>query len=107
MENHAKRTFDITTLCTFASPRVGTMEFVHTFNRFPIESWRIFNKWDIVTKIPLHIPVLADYGQVDTSYELNSSGFAENNPVCWHILETCLHGINPAYPLRPECVRKP
>ena len=33
MENDSKRKFDITTLCTFASPRVGKMEFVHLFNQ--------------------------------------------------------------------------
>jgi hypothetical protein len=38
MENDAKRKFDITSLCTFASPRVGNMEFVHLFNQLPIDS---------------------------------------------------------------------
>jgi hypothetical protein len=38
MENSAKGKFDIGTLCTFASPRVGNMDFVRLFNQLPIDS---------------------------------------------------------------------
>jgi hypothetical protein len=105
MENDSKRKFDISTVCTFASPRVGNMEFVHTFNQLPVNSWRIVNVKDVVPKIPLHIPVLADYGHVDTEYSFDSSGFAKDNPACWHSMETHLHWLDPKVNLLPECVR--
>lgn len=105
MENGSKRKFDINTLCTFASPRVGNMEFVHTFNQLLVNSWRIVNLKDVVPKIPLHIPVLADYGHVDTEYSFDSSGFAKDNLACWHAMETHLHWLDPKISLLPECVR--
>ena len=103
MENDSKRRFQLSTLYTFASPRVGTMEFVHAFNRLPLDSWRIFNSRDIVPKLPLHIPIFFDYAHVDSPYEVDSSKFAKNNPICWHAMQTYLHGIDGTYPLRPEC----
>jgi predicted lipase len=104
MENDSKRKFDITTLYTFASPRVGNLEFVHLFNNLPIESWRIVNPHDIVPKLPPHIPVVLDYEHVDVTYEVNSAGLAKGNLLCWHIMETYLHVLDHAYPLRAECV---
>lgn len=103
MENDAKRKFDITTLCTFASPRVGNQEFVHLFNQLPIDSWRIVNKWDVVPKLPPHIPIVLDYEHVDVTYPFDSSGFAKKNLLCRHVLETYLHWLDPTSPLRKEC----
>jgi hypothetical protein len=90
MENHAKHKFDITTLCTFASPRVGNMEFVHTFNQIPITTWRMVNTPDLVPRLPPHIPILLDYGHVDLATAFDSSKIAPNNPLDWHIMETYL-----------------
>lgn len=106
MENDAKRKFDVSTLCTFASPRVGNMEFVHVFNKLPIVSWRIVNVNDFVPKIPFHIPVLADYGHVDTEYSFDSAKFAKKNLVCSHSMETYLHWLDPSVALLPECAQK-
>jgi Lipase (class 3) len=103
-ENHAKRRFDIGTLCTFASPHVGDTQFAHLFNLLPMNSWRIVNKWDLVPKLPPSIPVLVHYSHVDTAYPFDSSGFAKNNPVCWHVLDTYLHWLNAASPVASECV---
>ncbi|MGC2330789.1 MAG: lipase family protein [Candidatus Acidiferrales bacterium] len=103
MENSDKHKFDIASLCTFASPRVGNLEFAHTFNKLPVDSWRIFNKRDLVPKLPPHVPILLDYQHVNDSYEIDSSGFAKNNLLCWHAMETYLHGLVPSFPLRPEC----
>ena len=103
MENDSKKKFDISTLCTFASPRVGTMEFVHSFNQRPVSSWRIVNPKDVVPEIPPHIPVLADYGHVDTEYSFDSSDFAKDNLT--HAMETYLHWLDPNAKLLPECVR--
>ena len=105
MENADKHRFDIKSLCTFASPRVGNAEFAHTFNKLPIDSWRIFNKWDLVPKIPFHVPVLFDYTHIDIGREVDSTSLAKNNLVCWHSMETYLHCLDGTFPLRPECVR--
>jgi hypothetical protein len=102
MENEAKRKFDVSTLCTFASPRVGNMEFVHTFNQLPIVSWRIVNIKDVVPKLPPHIPVVLDYGHVDAASPFDSSTFAKNSVTCWHDMQTYLHWLDPAIPLPPS-----
>jgi triacylglycerol lipase len=103
MENDTKGKFDICNSCTFASPRVGNMEFVRTFNQLPIDSWRIVNLLDIVPKLPPHIPVLLDYDHVDTAYPFSSASFAKNNPGCWHSMETYLHFLDASSPVDPEC----
>jgi Lipase (class 3) len=104
MENDSKRKFDITTSCTFASPRVGNLEFARTFDQLPIDSWRIVNTLDIVPKLPPHIPVVLEYDHVDTAYPFNSADFANNGLVCWHAMETYLHWLDSSSPLRKECV---
>jgi Lipase (class 3) len=107
MENAAKHKFDIATLSTFASPRVGNTEFVNAFNKLPINSWRIFNKWDVVPRLPLHVPFLFDYGHVDTAYEFDSSKFARKNILCSHSMNTYLHWLDNTFPLLPHCVPGP
>jgi predicted lipase len=104
MENDAKRKFDIGSLCTFASPRVGNMEFVHLFNQLSITSWRIVNLRDLVPKLPPNIPVLLDYGHVDVEYSFDSADFAKRNLLCSHVLETYLHWLDPNFQLTPECI---
>jgi predicted lipase len=105
MENASKKKFDITTSCTFASPRVGNKEFARLFDQLPIDSWRIVNKPDLVPKLPPYIPVLLDYDHVDTEYSFSSAGFAKNNPVCWHAMETYLHFLDANSAVLPECKR--
>lgn len=107
MENDAKKKFDITALYTFASPRVGTTEFVQRFNRLPIESWRIVNQHDVVPKIPLGLCAPFDYGHVDKPWNFDSSAWASKNLLCFHTLETYLHALDSAYGLRSECVPHP
>jgi hypothetical protein len=103
MENASKRKFDIKTLCTFASPRVGMKEFVRAFDALPIDSWRIANKHDLVPKLPPHIPVVLDYVHVDTEYLFDSNPFARKTLVCWHAMETYMHWLDASFPVRPEC----
>jgi triacylglycerol lipase len=103
MENASKHKFDVSMLCTFASPRVGNMEFVRVFNQLPIDSWRIVNTPDVVPKLPPRIPALLDYDHVDTAYQFTSSAFAKNGLVCWHAMETYLHWLNSSSELRAEC----
>ena len=103
MENDLKGKFDVVSLCTFASPRVGNTEFVHLFNKLAINSWRIVNTSDVVPKLPPHLPIVLDYGHVDIEYRFNSSDFAKNSLLCWHTLETYLHWLDPGSPLLGEC----
>jgi len=103
IENDAKRKFDVVSLCTFASPRVGNTEFVRRFNELPIDSWRIVNTSDVVPKLPPHIPGVLDYGHVDVEYPFDSSDFAKKSLLCWHAMETYLHWLHTASPLLPEC----
>jgi hypothetical protein len=81
------------------------MEFVHTFNQLPVNSWRIVNIRDVVPKLPPHVPVILDYGHVDTAYPFDSATFAKNNVLCWHSMETYLHSLDAKSALLPECVR--
>jgi hypothetical protein len=62
LENAEKHKFDISTLCTFASPRVGNGEFVRLFNGLSINSWRIVNTDDEVPKLPFRLPLLSTRG---------------------------------------------
>jgi hypothetical protein len=104
LENDSKGKFDITTLCTFASPRVGNQEFCRTFDLLPIDSWRVVNTLDIVPKLPPHIPVVLDYDHVNTAYPFTSSSFARNSLACWHAMETYLHWLDANQKLLSECV---
>jgi Lipase (class 3) len=105
MENKEKNKFDISTICTFASPRVGNAEFVRQFNLLPLDSWRIVNRRDIVPKLPLHIPVLFDYQHVATLSEFSSAGVVKWNPGCWHSMSTYLHWLDPSIGVDAECKR--
>jgi len=103
MENDSKRKFDITTSCTFASPRVGNMEFARTFNQLPIDSWRIVNTPDLVPKLPPHIPIVLDYDHVDVACAFPSDNNTKHNLLCYHAMETYLHWLDGTFPLRPDC----
>jgi len=104
MENDSKRKFDVNICCTFASPRVGNLEFARAFDQLPIDSWRIVNTLDVVPKLPPHIPLLLEYDHVDTAYSFASDAFAKNSLVCWHAMETYLHWLKASSALRAECV---
>jgi len=103
IENKEKKKFDISTSCTFASPRVGNMEFARLFNQLPITSWRIVNTQDVVPKIPLHVPMIFDYEHVDTLYDFSSAGMVKWNPVCWHSMTTYLHWLDGSIAVDADC----
>ena len=103
LENDARRRFEVATLCTFASPRVGNLEFARRFDQLPITSWRIVNSLDVVPRLPPHIPMVLEYDHVDTEYSFRSSDFAKNSLLCWHTMETYLHWLDPTFALLPEC----
>ncbi|MGA2389437.1 MAG: lipase family protein [Candidatus Sulfotelmatobacter sp.] len=103
LENSTKNKFDVSTLCTFASPRVGNMEFVGTFNQLPITSWRIVNTEDIVPKLPPHIPVVLDYEHVNNLSSFSSAGQAKKSLGCCHAMQTYLHWLDAAVAVRQDC----
>jgi predicted lipase len=103
IENKDKKKFDITTSCTFASPRVGNTEFVRAFHELPINSWRIFNEQDIVPKIPFSLPLVADYQHVNDPYSFSSHDFVKWNPVCWHSMLTYLHWLDESIAVLDKC----
>ena len=106
MENKQKHKVNISTLCTFASPRVGNMLFARLFNQLPINSWRIANCCDIVPKLPLRIPLILDYEHVNTEYRFDSSAMGvQSNPVCRHSMATHLHWLDPSFPIDAGCKR--
>lgn len=94
----------LSTVCTFASPRVGNTAFVGAFDRLPIASWRVANEQDIVTKIPPHIPLLLDYQHVNDVYSFTSAGVTRFNPVCWHDMGTYLHYLDANEQLKDGCL---
>ena len=102
MKNKATNRFDITTICTFASPRVGDTQFAQQFNQLPLTSWRIANTQDLVPKLPLRLPLFG-YQHVATAYEFSSAGVVKRSPACWHSMSTYLHWLNPGIEVDPEC----
>lgn len=102
LENKAKNKFDITTICTFASPRVGNAEFVQLFNQLPLTSWRIVNTLDVIPRVPLRLPFL-DYKHVETEFAFSSAGEVKGGPACWHSMSTYLHWLDPAIAVDSEC----
>lgn len=102
LDHREERKFDVTTICTFASPHVGNTEFVNQFNQLPLTSWRITNTQDIVPKVPLDLP-LFDYQHVATPYEFSSAGVVKWGPACWHSMSTYLNWLDPNIGVDPEC----
>lgn len=109
MEHAVKKRADpsrrvrINTLCTFASPRVGTQQFVQAFDAIPIDSWRIVNEQDLVPKVPPHVPEILPYEHVDTAYPFDSRPVVKGNPVCWHSMKTYLHWLDETIAVDPTC----
>lgn len=102
MENKEKNKFNITTICTFASPRVGDADFAAQFDALPLDSWRIVNSQDLVPKLPLHLPFFG-YQHVATAYAFSSEGVVKRSLSCWHSMLTYLHWLDPKIDVKPEC----
>ena len=103
LENSVKHKFDISLLCTLASPKVGNLEFKHIFEALPLVSWRIVNIRDVVPKLPPTIPFLLDYEHVNDVYSFDSGDFAKKNLGCYHSIDTYLHWLKGDLPLAGEC----
>jgi len=104
MENKKKNKFNITTICTFASPRVGDADFAEQFDALPLDSWRIVNCQDLVPKLPLHLPLFG-YQHVATAYAFSSEGIVKRSLPCWHSMFTYLHWLDPKMDVEPGCKR--
>jgi len=88
------------TLITFASPRVGDPHFANSFNSAVPECYRIANRMDIVTHLPL--PPL--YVHVGNDTDLNPGNTVKNTLECQHSMETYMFLLdNGATPLDPGC----
>jgi hypothetical protein len=103
MENDSKKLFEVSGLCTFASPRVGDLEFVSHFNNLGLDSWRIVNTRDLVPKLPFSIPLVLPYAQVDTEYSFDSEVFARKSLGCYHEMTTYLHWLDQTVAISTEC----
>jgi len=93
--NYKKR---INALYTFGSPRVGNNEFVEQFNtRFKNRSFRVVNTSDVVTSIPLPIPIVGSLGgyfsHVDIPIDFT---FQANDIVKNHDMSTYIDEIQKA-----------
>ena len=51
-------------VCTFAGPRTGLSDFVHSFNERVPNTLRVVNRWDIVPNVPVPAPPLCLYEHV-------------------------------------------
>lgn len=74
------------TVYTFASPRVGEMVFQHTYDSVVPDTYRIYNRLDLVPQAPLF-----PYEHVGNGLELTPPFNSINGTVvCWHSIVTYL-----------------
>jgi len=104
--------FNNPTVYTYASPRTGDPAFVATYNHVVLDTTRIANRMDLVSKLPL--PPL--YVHVEGLFELNPvvlsippQVLVKAEIVCEHILTTYLFLLSrlaggPPLQLDPKCV---
>src|SRR5258708_21629112 len=95
---------DKLTIYTFASPRVGLLDFAASFNKAVGTSFRIWNTLDIVPEVPtfpfIHVSGLGD-AIVQTEEQLNELTI---KPSCEHALASYQWLLDPAdFPLGNDC----
>lgn len=76
---------------TLASPCTGDQDFVNYYNSVISETYRIYNKPDLV---PKSLQILnSKYVQVSEGIELDSDAYPEvnKNVGCWHVLPTYIY----------------
>ena len=89
---------------TFASPRVGLLDFAAAFNAAVPTSFRVWNTLDIVPEVPpfpyIHVSGLSD-AIVQNEQQLSTLVFS---PVCEHVLTSYLWLLDAAdFPLPADC----
>ncbi|PHV09759.1 lipase family protein [Chitinimonas sp. BJB300] len=97
---------DVLTLCTFASPRVGLLDFAASFNNAVKTSYRIWNTLDIVPAVPPH-PYLHVSGNgsaiVQSQQQLATLAFTVD---CEHALNSYQWMLDEAvFSLNPACTK--
>jgi hypothetical protein len=90
---------------TFASPQMGDLQFVETYNNEVPDTWRIANFIDPVPGLP---GAHWGYDHVDQLVRVNSLGKAKPWPNCTHALNTYLYLLDQlrggaAFQLDPGC----
>jgi hypothetical protein len=75
-----------TTSYTFASPKVGELFFHHTYDSVVPDTYRVYNRQDLVPQAPLF-----PYEHVGNGLELDPPFNSVNSTLaCWHSLDTYL-----------------
>jgi hypothetical protein len=102
-EGARERRVVIERVCTFGSPRVGMRVFTDQYRALPIDSWRLANAYDLVSKVPPRFPF--PYLHVEDSYLFTSEGVVVPGfkPSCWHAMRTYEHWLDPRVPLNQRC----
>ncbi len=96
-------------LYTLASPRVGDLNFHNLFNHVVPNAYRVANRMDVVTHVPL--PPL--YWHVGDDTELMPPDSMKINIACEHHLTTyfymlaALIGQQNQYPIDNDCLKQP
>lgn len=100
-DNATQANVRTTSLCTFASPRVGDSTFVSAFDGLGITSWRVALSTDVVTDLP---PDALGFRHVAALTMLrlpwDTRWFW---PPCSHALLTYLHLLDASQPASSEC----
>ena len=84
LETNYKVKYNVYSLITFGSPRVGNMDFTYVFRNYNFLSYRITHYYDIVPHLPQekldynHIPSEIWYNQNNTEYKLCNDMYYED-----------------------------
>ncbi len=87
--NASDRQLHVSRVYTFASPLVGDTEFVATFDRLDVESWRIADPYDVVTVLPL-----LGFRHVNNLVEANPGDRVNRTVECLHSMDTYLYLVH-------------
>jgi hypothetical protein len=98
-KNASDQQLEIKRVYTFASPLVGNPVFAAAYNELGIETWRIANFWD---RVP-HLPPAIEFKHVNQAHPINSWFEVHADVVCWHLLLTYLHVLDPSIDIDPNC----
>ncbi len=90
-------------LLTYASPLTGDKSFVNSFNSNILNSARILNRPDIVTRVP---PESLEFRHVEHELEINSHNYdhIKRSVLCYHSIQTYLNIVSEGeIALDPKC----
>jgi Lipase (class 3) len=87
-------------LYTFASPMVGSRDFVKKINALDLTSWRVINEQDVVRILPPG----PNYEHINTAKPFSSIGIVGQSIGCCHAIATYLHLLDPSLLLEVDCL---